>query len=237
LKHFTPQNETRIKLKTFLKLNDLIRNLSKFPRIKSILFFSTAAASTTIITKSEVAKALQDFFAGNNVAASKTVFINALESLGANTSLASTLADDYVALGASLIPNPNATQQAAIIQNVEKLLNDSIAFALSQPGLGNLTTDPDIINDPRFIPFVDYFNQLKGAGEYLKANPDKAFDFFQDPASFADFYMQVTDVSRLVVEKKMMCKCLNVQSNMSKFTIEMIKNGLSRKLSNNFAFM
>lgn len=130
--------------------------------------------------------------------AAKSAFTQQMNSSGANSELAGSFIDSVGALGAALSSN------TSVNEGILGLLEKGIAFILSQESLQNLTTDPDIINDSNFKPFVDSFNELKSQIEEFLKNPENAMEYFSGITDeWGEFFAAMVTVSKQVTEKKL----------------------------------
>jgi hypothetical protein len=150
-----------------------------------------------------ITKALTDIFNGGSVETSKTAFTQALTSIGANVNLAGAFIDSVSALDAVLVENPSGSQETQIIDQITIVIQSGVALVKSQPGFENLSTDPEIINDPQFSPFVARFNEVIQRMEESKGTLESAFNFFPGITQvLGEFFAAMADISKQVSLKK-----------------------------------
>lgn len=124
-------------------------------------------------------------------------------SLGGNSERVGDVIGLMGSLASVLAQNPSEPQQKLISEKVNALLNEGINFVKSQPGLENVENDPDILNDPQFKPFLNYYNELVVETDYMQNNPRESFDYFSKISEkYANFFSLLVQTSKKVQAKK-----------------------------------
>jgi hypothetical protein len=140
---------------------------------------------------------------GSNVTAAKSEFTNQIQAIGGNSELAAATIGNFAELVSVLVQNPSDAQKTVISTKLATFLTEGIKFLKSQPGLENVTTDPDIINDPQFASFLNSYNQFIKILQDLQVNPAGSYDYFSNIAdAYAGFAVLMVQTSKTVQAKK-----------------------------------
>jgi hypothetical protein len=108
----------------------------------------------------------------------RALFVTNFQAEGGNTASLNSFIDSVGAIGSVLVANPNEAQKAQIAEKVQNFIDTGIDIK-SQPGLENFETDPDIINEPKFVLGLEAYNQFKTRIEFLVDHPDQAYEVFK----------------------------------------------------------
>jgi hypothetical protein len=148
-------------------------------------------------------EALTNLYAGVNFAASKTSFVNLFTSLGLETSQLEPFFSSIAALSTILATNPTAE---ALNQTLLAYRIASEAVVNSQPGLGNLRTDSDVINDVNNQEFFQLLAKLDGEARAQNSSSNLVLSLISNKnvLEYARILIMMKEVSNRAVATKLL---------------------------------
>jgi hypothetical protein len=156
---------------------------------------NSAAANMTI--------AFDSILTAGSIETAKTIFTESLTVIGANVASAGALIDALAAIDAVLVVNASESQKTQISETIAVFIGSFVTFVQSQPGLENVATDQVILNDPQFSTFASDFAKLAQQMEEVRARTSTAPEFFPGvTGTLGEFFVRMTTISKLVVERK-----------------------------------
>jgi hypothetical protein len=83
------------------------------------------------------------------------------------------------------------------------IYTEGVSFVKTQPGLENIDTDPDLLNDPAFASFLSDYSQLKSEVNSQQLNSSGSYEYFMNISDeYASFVVLMAQTSKAVQAKK-----------------------------------
>jgi hypothetical protein len=137
------------------------------------------------------------------VSVSKAAWTNETIASGGDPTLLGPFVDSMKILADVLVSNPDENQKIQISDAIRKFFKDGEAFIADQPGLAEIGSDPDIVNDPRFSNFSALYRFLSGQVNNSQASPETAFDFYNSVSdAWGAFFDQLPKIGVQIAAKK-----------------------------------